>query len=530
MFLLIIINDYLQKQYHKYNFRATRNIDNKNLLFTIHPVVLIDNIYIIHHQANNMKTFSALLRSPFFAVYLGFCVLVLGAILVIQPGWGFMDDHTNLRMMHEFQKTSFLNNFQQFINAEISTGRFRPIYVLWVLSMYKVFAETPIMIYFLTTLAGMLLLPLWGLLADNVFNDSHRSPFWIWVFPLTFFCFTPFWNIFMYISIQEKFIYFFGTPAILFFLKAYRRNTPLWLIPALLFSLLAMAGKETGIFLLMGAVAYALTDILIFKRNKIVSTITALSGSAAATGYYFFISGLIKGYSSKYAGGMSLLKLGAALTTAPLVIKIIVATAVIGLAGTIITSFMDRSRNDNGYCLFPWLTLCFILILLPWGFPNYMLAPLAMIVIFSAAPALTLTNHWRHGPVVKNAIVIILAFSAAVYIVIPRINKMADKRKIAEEVQLLARMNPEAVFFYPGGMEETYNALQAFSGVTITYLRDNTLPAERLGTKAPAFLLQNDENGTVQATGITADRIVYRNSTWRVTMLRRAAGSQTFHY
>lgn len=477
-------------------------------------------------MSSNIKPPSHPLQSPFFLVWLTFTLLILSAILVIQPGWGFMDDHTSLRIAQGFWSSPSINRVGSLIIGDTGLGRFRPINTLWIISAYKIGENAPLLLYFFITLAGLLLLPLWGIIADNVFNGGRRDPFWIWFFPLTFFLFTPFWNAFMYISIQEKFVYFFSAPAIFFFLKAYEHNHLNKLVPAFLFSALAVAGKETGASLFMAFTAYAVTNLVLFRRTIKISLIATLINSVAFIAYYFFIRGIMKNYTAAYADGMTISKILSALAGSPLYIKCILIAAVLVIAMAAIRRATGRPLTNSGHTLFAWLALFYIAIMLPWGFSTFRLAPLAVFIAFIAAPLLKVGDKLFPWRMLKNTLLALLIFLTAWNIIIPCIQKMADKRAVVTAIRDVMARTPDASFFYPAPFSETADALRAFSGANIIYLSDNSLSADSL-TKRTNFLLANDESSPVTLCGVATGRTVYESSTWWIYPLVKNARTTT---
>lgn len=297
-----------------------------------------------------------------------------------------MDDHSNVIITRDFWQAPSLDYFTRSFSTELVNGRFRPVYFIWLITAYTIGACAPFLVYFLITLAGLSLLPLWGISLDQAFNNGKRSPFLLWVYPLSFFVFTPFWNIFMYISLQEKFVYLFCTPAIFFFLKSYADKKWWLLLPALIFTLLATMGKETGVALLMSFGAYAFVDALIFKRDRNASWMIWSSNTILFSGYFLFVQWLMRSYSERYASNSNIQSMISKLLAAPVYIKIILLLCVAGIAWPIIKKCLDKTYEEKGGSLFAWLTLFYILLLTPWGYQSYLLSPLAPFLLATALP------------------------------------------------------------------------------------------------------------------------------------------------
>ncbi|NTV30115.1 MAG: hypothetical protein HGA80_08560 [Candidatus Omnitrophica bacterium] len=437
-----------------------------------------------------------------------------------------MDDHTNLRVAHNFWIHPSLSALWSAIKGDTDIGRFQPLYKVWILCAYQAGAKHPVVIYFLTTLAGLLLLPVWGLILDKVFNGGRRSPFWIWVYPLAFFIFAPFWNAFMYVSIQEKFLYFFGAPAIYFFLRTYEKNAPGNLAWVLLFTLLAIMSKETGIVFFLAFAAYAFCDAVFFRRRPRLSLIIWAASTVFSILYYIGIKHLLRNYTARYADSLGLATIIQRFHTSPFYIKAAALLALFMLIVQIVSRLRDRQFQENGQTLFAWLTGFYILILLPWGFPTYILPPLAVFFIASATGIFQAGDRWTTLRYVKRALLTALAFLTALFFILPQIEKMADKHKLVEAVRQLHAANPTAAFFYPAPYSETATSIQIFSGAPVTYLINGSLTPDRLAVSATGYLLINDECWPAGLRGISPAATVYSSSTWKIYSLKTEPGYQ----
>jgi hypothetical protein len=151
-------------------------------------------------------------------IFISFLLLVVGSFLFYAPGWGFMDDLTFRQLAGNFWsgKTSFISMIFDDIHG---LGRFHPVCYLWIILVYWV--KYPLLIYLLVFLIGAYVLLLWGQLMSRFLFKTPASSYVQWVFPLGFFLFPAFWNIFMYISVQEKFIFIFGSLSLYSLFKSY---------------------------------------------------------------------------------------------------------------------------------------------------------------------------------------------------------------------------------------------------------------------------------------------------------------------
>lgn len=460
------------------------------------------------------------------AVFNIFALMILTAILVIRPGWGFMDDHSNLNISRDFWLNPSIEKFSTMLSGDMQVGRFRPLYMLWIITAYPLGLQAPHLVYFFITLTGLLTLPLWGLSLDRVFNGSGRSPFLIWAYPLAFFIFTPFWNSLMYISTLEKFVYLFSAPAVFYFLRAYDRASKPDLALAFLWSLLATLGKETGASLFLAFALYAFFDAVFFKRRPGFSWGALAVSAAIFTGYYSFMKNLLKNYTAKYASSLNIHDILARFCDAPLFIKVLAGLSIALLIREIINQWSRARHKEAGRTLFAWLTLCYILVLLPWGFMNYLLAPLAAFVIAAALPFFQIGDGHRAVRAIKRAGMIILVFLVGIFITLPSIQKIADKRMVVEAIKKLSAQTPPAAFFYPSPYMETAAALHSFTRADIAYLKDNQLLARDIPDGLRGYLILNDECAPAALTDVGAGDKVYANSTWAIYALIPKTGER----
>jgi len=453
-------------------------------------------------------------------IFISWCLVILTAILAIHPGWGFMDDHNNLTSSLNFWQHPSFERLQRMIVEDTGSGRFRPIYMLWIITVYKIGANAPYLIYFFTTLTGLLVLPLWGLILDKVFNHGKKSPFLVWIYPLAFSLFTPFWNLFMYISIQEKFIYLFSGPAILFFLRSYEKNCWKDFVISLVFACLATLSKETGIVLVISFSAYAFFDAIIFKRNPPLSLKIWGIATTLFTSYYFFIQQLLKSYTARYANNSNFHATITNLFSSPLHIKLALILSLIVILWQIGHKLTNRKFEENGESILAWLTSFYILILLPWGFQSYILAPLSAFVIGMGFFFFRLGDKYFLFKIFKRLIIIVLIFITAFFIIIPQIQKMADKHKVAKAVEAISKKDPSAIFFYPPPYAETATALSIFSQSQIIYVNEGGLSRKDIATGKTPYLLINDECSPAKLLNLSPGQQIYASETWRIYTLK----------
>ena len=175
---------------------------------------------------------------PFF-VFLLFCLIIIAAYFYYKPSWGLMDDHNYIQEAKEvWESKHVLKTAYGYVMRDFYSQKIRPLYSLYVLFVYKFFINNTFLVYILIFLAQIIALPIWGIIFHRMFSKEEKiSADTLFIYPLTFFLFTPFWNNFIYISLQEKFIFFFTTLSIYYFVSAYEKNNYRQLFISLIFSL-----------------------------------------------------------------------------------------------------------------------------------------------------------------------------------------------------------------------------------------------------------------------------------------------------
>ncbi|MBI3601380.1 MAG: hypothetical protein HY209_00555 [Candidatus Omnitrophica bacterium] len=455
--------------------------------------------------------------------FLCYALVILGVTVYLQPGWGFMDDAHGLDNAQDFW--SGKRSLSAMIAGDIhSFGRFRPLYYLWVVCAYAI--KAPVMIYLFVTVIGFGALLAWGRIITHIFPDAGQDIFTRYVYPLVFFAFTPFWNIFMYVSVQEKFVYLFGTAAIYVLLQAYRKESLRGVFLSLGLVILAMAGKEIGLALIASFFVFAVADWwLIGLAPRLSRWMAAISGTVLI-GYIFLIRLILGGYTAGYKDKMNVVSMVKAALAAPLMIKGIFCVALVTIAAYFILSRTRRAAGVKPYFLImPLFVLAYMVILLPWRFANYLLAPLApflgvsvylfFVFVCSIHPKVAAASRF---------LVIVLTVIILINVIIPRISKMADKRKIVAALVDLRQVHPRAKFFYPPPMMETFEALRYFSGADIVYAgkMEGGMLAKCVSS---CYLLINDEAAPMELESVVASQGMYTNGTWAIYHMDRQEGA-----
>jgi hypothetical protein len=450
-------------------------------------------------------------------IFISFLLLVVGSFLFYAPGWGFMDDLTFRQLAGNFWsgKTSFISMIFDDIHG---LGRFHPVCYLWIILVYWV--KYPLLIYLLVFLIGAYVLLLWGQLMSRFLFKTPASSYVQWVFPLGFFLFPAFWNIFMYISVQEKFIFIFGSLSLYSLFKSYEEKSIRLLIVALLLAMAAVLGKETGLVFIISYAGYAFLDLVLFKRNKNLSRVLLVTSLIISLVYVVFIKSILGGYTASYKTNMTIGVLLSRFWSLPGVIKLILAVSIISFLIFIWDSLRGRKLGNSLFVVFPLWIFVYVFLLLPWGYPPYLLAPLGpfvMVCVYFLVVRIAGQQFWTLR--LPYIVLIAAIMLTLVMDIIPKISMMADKRKVVDAVKYL-NQEAKGEFFYPGPYPETADSLRGFSLAQVVYT--DTINAPSLAKGEKNYLVVNDEAGPVFLNGVDVSQELYRNGTWEIWLLHKA--------
>lgn len=468
-------------------------------------------------------------RIVYSSIFILFCTVVVAATLHYSPWWGVVDDARNLVIAADFWKTPSVGSFYNIIKTEIiSSGRFRPISQLWFISAYDLFRDFPVGVYLCMTLLGLATLPIWGKIINKIFPSTEDALFNLFVYPLSFFIFTPFWNNFMYISCLEKFVYFFGTFSIYFYMNAYETDSAIYIAMSTIFMVLGMLGKESGVALAGVYCVYSFLDYIVFRKNRRLSLIGFTMCTSIIVIYYFIIHRVCgSGYNVVYKNNFNPTAILTSFLAAPLVIKGLIASAAsFACAGT---AFVIRKRGSmihQEYLLFPLFLGAYLIIISPLHFGNYYLAPLAPFLLLTLYPIYMLIgagNATRRKAL--QGILIILTFLVLFFIIVPRISKMGDTKKIVVAIISLRNESAPVKFFLAPPFYETASMLQLYTDANISCLNNGVLSYNMLQPEAHNYIIFEDRCSSVTLRNVVVDREIYHNETWRVFSLNITMGS-----
>lgn len=462
-------------------------------------------------------------------VFILLCAVIVGATLYYSPWWGVVDDSRNLAIAADFWKYPSIgliyNAIKDFI---VHSGRFMPLYHFWIVIAYGPFRNFPTGLYLCMAFACFATFLVWGRIINKVFPDHRNASFNFFVYPLTFIIFTPFWNNFMLISSLEKFVYIFVTFSLYFYICAYEINKVSCLIVSFAFMVLGILSKETGIALAGVFCVYALLDYFVFHKNKKLSLISFTGSAFIFIGFYLVVRTMMWSgtYSAGYKNNFNCLSMLTSVLSAPLVIKGLFAFALIFMfAGIAFIMHRKVSIIRQEYILFPLLLGAYLVILSPWGFMNYLLAPIAPFVMMTLYPIYMLVG--ARSMVRRKAfegILIILVFLVLFFIIVPRISKMGDTKTIVSAIISMRDRNAPVKFFLAPPFYETAGHMGTYTKTNITFLNRGLLDKDTLKDGTANYIIFEDRCNPVTLRDVVAEKEVYHNKTWKVFSLKKAIG------
>lgn len=468
-----------------------------------------------------------------FLCYLTFSFVVILAYLYYRPSWGVVDDWQHIQTVNPiWESPNTLKSLFESIKFDLLGGKIRSVHWVYAFIVYKFFNNAVFLIYILNFLVQIAVLPLWGLIFHKMFSKESRvSQDTLFIFPLSFFIFTPFWNNFMYISVQEKLVFFFSTIAIYFFMLTYDKNKTRYLFLSFIFAFLCLFSKPTGVYIILTFLACSLIYCLIYRKNLVFPALFLSICSLILAAYYLLISSVVKpgGYSSRYMDNFNIAGVLSQLKQSSIVVKALFAAAVISLPPYLL---LIKKKYFN-FCsiLVPVGFISYLFVILPWGTSNYFLGPLAPFALGMFFPAYCLAKRKLSKfklNYLPGIAVVLLSFLVLTQIIIPRINKIAEIKDVEAEIIKLKHDKINARFYFPPDYPETSFALSQFTKVEIVYLSQGTLDAAML-SGGDNYLIYRDECSMIKLKNVKLAKTVFQDNTWKIFEVIKAANTQTLN-
>ncbi len=461
---------------------------------------------------------------PIFA-FTFISILLIGAIVFYKPSWGLVDDSwllENAKLV--WSGGNFLGNLWQIISEGIQWGMFRPVFFTWNVLVYHIFRNTPLLIYIGMAAFNLATLLLWGFILNKVWLNEKKNMLWgIFLYPLTFLIFTPFWNIFMYISMQQKFIIFFSALEVYFFYKGYTRERKIYFVFSVFAILLATLIHGEGIFLSLAMLLLSLVLFFLTKKSKFIFSFV-LNLILFLSYLFFTVAVQLKGtYTAKY--GNNLNNYLANFLTAPVLIRILTFLSIFYFCLLYIIIVKHKNKFSPLFLVFPLGYVCFIAILLPWGFPNYHLSVLSPFIMGMFFPLYSFLNSKSlFLKTLVNSVLLVFVLFVLFFIWIPRISKISDIKKTVQFITEFEKKNNTNVYFMGPHCGEACVGIGYFTGAKTIYLTDSLLPSHRLIESANNFVIFRDECPTVYFDGVQESKDIYKNNTWKIIQVNRKEG------
>lgn len=466
-------------------------------------------------------------------------VLTACAIVLIfwrlSPSWALMDDATNLGLASQWRESSrpFAAVWDRSL-ADIEDGRFRPVYFLWVFAVYSLFAGSPVGAYLATAGLNISGLLVWGFAFVALFvpsNESRRKV--LYLLPLSFFIFPPYWNSFQYVSLQEKFVILFAGVAVLSFAKAPQSSAPwLWLAIGSAGILSGLLSKETMLAVPLAVVGLLLARAVLRGRISRQERGWLMICSAFVIGFsWFVVNVLLKGsYTARYAeslGGDAVFRL---LRTVPRTVLVLSLLAVIAL-GSSVSQARPRRIAVANEAILPLALMAYIAVLLPWGYPTYLLTGMAPFVMGSLAIiSRRLMRAVAPGQKLGASPAAAIAAMVAVMLVFDAVPKTRWHSDVREMKAFLADSRFEtAVFAFPPPFSEHAGTLRAFTGRDVRYLGVNSLQSEKT-EGALTHLITYLDHAPVSLVGVSVGDVIFANGTWKVRPVMASELSTTSEF
>jgi hypothetical protein len=457
-----------------------------------------------------------------------FFAAIIAATLYFSPSWGLMDDSQLLHLVHNVLDGKQIH-WDVLIDSMKGNGLFRPVFYFWAVCSYAVFEHWPTGLYLLLVVGNMLALLFWGLVFYRVFDVRREDYYWtVFFYPLTFFIFTAFWNIFNYISLQEKFMVFFGGLAFYFFQKQYREFRWQDLVLVYVCIALGLFSKATFIFVPLVFAAYGVLDLVIFHyRPKLSLASLILNGIIFASYAFFtFTVQLNQSYTQRYKANLGASAFLERILHLSVIMKVMMLIGLIGAVGVIVYC-VRKKRPDYSLSIIIYLGLmAYVFFLMPWGSQSYLISattPLLLGAFFPVYDWLT-----RRGEIVRtvmNGLITIVLCLVFFGNSVPNISRMADIGHALHFIKTYhADTGPQDTFFMPPPYGESAYAVETLAARKVVFCGNNVLTDEMFSDRGEHYVMFNDLFPSVKLVGVKIGEEVYSNPTWHIFKVTKAPG------
>jgi hypothetical protein len=457
-------------------------------------------------------------------IFLSFTLLLMSVTVFYAPSWGLMDAGLLLSASNFWSSNELLREVVSIINHDVY---FMPFSRIWYLINYHVFRDAPLFCYISIILENMIGLFLWGIVLHKVFSEK-KDNFWLdsFLFPLTLFLFTPFWNIFMYIALQEKFIFLFSAISMYFTKKYLDTERGRYFLVSLIFIVLTVLSKPQGVYIILVYILYSCFLLATNKKREIGILLLTTNLSLLISYYLFTVKYQLHGYASRY--NLSLAVVMGNFMNAPFIIKFLAVVAIFMVFYIVYNVLKKNDRFLLEAVFIPLGFLCYITVLLPWGIINYHLSVVAPYAVGMFFPIYSYCNgKSRSVRLVINCLILFLVLITFIYIIRPRISKMADIKKTVVFLKDFSSKQIGSRYFFPPPFVESAYSMSVFTGLKIIYVEKGILSDDMLGDGVNSFLIFDDQDPSIDLAGVRVEKEIYRNDNWRVYEIRKSKNFKT---
>lgn len=465
--------------------------------------------------------------------------LVLGAtavgIIVVlatsRPPWALMDDATNLGLAADWWESGRpLAGVWDRSLADLAAGRFRPVYFVWVATVYHFFAGSPLLAYLATALINFGAMLLWGAAFVALLQPTPRWEAGVrFLLPAAFLLFPPHWNNFLWVSLQEKFVILFGGLALLAFARSeVVQAGHRWVFVGAVGFALGFFSKETALAIPAAVVALLSLRLLGGNRASRADRLWLMIGAAMTVAMSaFVVTVLLRGsYTSRYSDGLGPSALVEGLAGLPRFVVVILLLSIGAMAASVVRGPDGRWRPRRRAVL-PLVLLLYTAMLLPWGYPTYLLSGMTPFVIGSLAvlgerisPLLARRISPARTSILPSVAVTLLV---AMMLILDSFPKMQWQRDMGEAKAFLSGDAIGAgTFLFPPPFSEHAGTLAVFTEREIEYLSNRAIRVED-SDSGPTYLISYLDHTPVMLEGVRLGEPVFANRTW--TVRRVMAGS-----
>lgn len=452
-------------------------------------------------------------------VLIGVAGAVLGLLIIRAPGWGLMDDALNLRIAADFfSEGGGLRAFWSRSVADMqSWGMLRPVYWLWVLTVYSVFADSPLGAYLMNATLVIAAMVAWGFAFDALFV-RHRIPSsrTRLLYPTLLLLFPPFWSLFMYLSLQEKFVVLLAGVASLSYARSLEpTGRTSWVTIGWLSILLGVLGKPTMIALPLAIIAVSLLGMIPgWQRDRhrawVISSIVFISAYAGFTLNYQSGS-----YTSTYGSGFSPAGLLGALSAVPLTVQALAALGALTGALLLALPFPAQRRSVDPALILPASMLAYLAVLAPWGFPTYLLSAVAP--FFAGSLLILLHVLQQRVRVLRNGALVTLSAVGLLLSVFfldinPKSIWLTDTRQM--QIAITSAAERGGTFYLPPPFIEHASSLRALTKADVRYLSVGELTLEDL--EEDGFLIAYLDQSKIVLRDVALGTPLHESGSWRI--------------